>query len=116
VNDSTSDYSIQKNRLFIRHARNGAVTSYLIGSREIAGNCRFLPHENNALINVCSDVSDADTKKREVDGLRLAMRRFDLDCGLAVTLNQSETMPVPEGEIEFLPYRRWALETERWCG
>ena len=24
------------------------------------------------------------------------MRRFDLDCGLVVTLNQSETMPVPE--------------------
>ena len=46
---------------------------------------------------VCSDVSDADTKAREVDGLRLAMRKFDLDCGLVVTLNQSETMPVPEG-------------------
>jgi len=44
------------------------------------------------------------------------MRRFDLDCGLVVTLNQSETMPVPEGGIEFLPYQRWALETERWCG
>jgi hypothetical protein len=71
------------------------------------------PH---ALINVCSDVSDADTKAREVAGLRLAMRRLDLDCGLVVTLNQSETMPVPEWVIEFLPYRRWALETERWCG
>jgi len=67
-----------------------------------------------ALINVCSDVSDADTKKREVDFLRIAMRRFDLDRGLVVTLSHSETMPVAEGVIEFLPYRRWALETERW--
>jgi len=50
------------------------------------------------------------------DGLRLAMRRFDPDQGLVVTLNQSETMHVPEGGIEFLPYRRWALEVARWCG
>ena len=62
------------------------------------------------LINVCLDVSDASTKAREVDGLRQAMHHFNLDKGLIVTLNYSETMPVDEGIIEFLPYRIWALQ------
>lgn len=103
-----------ENAVFLDLIRAGCEIYRLMDKKEVD----FLiwkgtaPH---ALINVCSDVSDADTKKREVDGLRLAMRKFDLDRGLVVTLNQSETMPGAEGVIEFLPYRRWALEVERWC-
>jgi hypothetical protein len=33
-----------------------------------------------------------------------------MEHGLIVTLNYSETMNVEEGVIEFIPYRRWALE------
>jgi len=62
------------------------------------------------LVNVCLDVSDASTKAWEVDGLRRAMGHFGLDKGLIVTLNDSETMSVDEGRIEFLPYRIWALQ------
>jgi hypothetical protein len=65
--------------------------------------------EPGALINVCLDVSDADTKKREVEGLRNAMHGFNMKRGLIVTLNYSETMHVEEGMIDFIPYRRWAL-------
>ena len=51
------------------------------------------------------------------NGLLLAVsHRFSSDRGLVITLNQSETMHVAEGVIEFLPYRRWALEVARWCG
>jgi len=101
-----------ENAVFLDLRRAGCEMYRLMDKKEVD----FLiwkgtaPH---ALVNVCSDVSDADTKKREVDSLRIAMRRFDLDRGLVVTLSHSETMPVPEGVIEFLPYRRWALETER---
>ena len=66
-----------------------------------------------ALINVCLDVSDADTKKWEVDGLRNAMHKFNLDNGLIITLHHSETISVEEGVIEFLPYRRWGLKRGR---
>ena len=104
-----------ENAVFLDLRRGGYEIYRLIDKKEVDFLIRkgTTPH---VLINVCSDVSDADTKAREVDGLRLAMRRFNLDCGLVVTLNHSETMPVSEGVIEFLPYRRWALETKRWCG
>ena len=62
------------------------------------------------LINVCLDVSNALTKAREVDGLRRAMGQFDLDGGLVLTLNHSETMSLDKWMIEFLPYRIWALQ------
>jgi len=102
-----------ENAVFLDLRREGCEIYRLMDKKEVD----FLIWEGTApraLINVCSDVSDADTKKREVDGLRIAMRRFDLDRGLVVTLSHSETMPIAEGVIEFLPYRRWALETERW--
>jgi len=102
-----------ENAVFLDLRRRGCEMYRLMDKKEVD----FLIQKGTApraLINVCSDVSDADTKKREVDFLRIAMRRFDLDRGLVVTLSHSETMPVAEGVIEFLPYRRWALETERW--
>ena len=63
-----------------------------------------------ALVNVCLDVSDAKTRKREVDGLRRAMGEFHMGKGYIVTLDHAELMDVEEGVIEFVPYRRWAME------
>ncbi len=100
--------------------REGCEIYHLIGRTEVA----FLilkgtaPH---ALVDVFPDVSDADTKARVIDGLLLTVRMSDPDCGRVVTLNQGETMPVPEVGLEFLPYRRlgswdcevvWIVEPE----
>lgn len=63
-----------------------------------------------ALVNVCLDVSDAKTRKREVDGLRRAMGEFHMEYGYIVTLDHAELMDIEEGVIEFVPYRRWAME------
>ncbi len=101
-----------ENAVFLDLRRSGCEMYRLMDKKEVD----FLIWKGTApvaLINVCLDVSNADTKKREVDGLRNGMRRFDMDRALVVTLNRSETISVEEGVIEFLPYRKWALQKGR---
>ena len=98
-----------ENAVFLDLRRKGCEIYRLMDKKEVD----FLVWKGTkpaGLINVCLDVSDASTKAREVDGLRRAMHHFNLDKGLIVTLNYSETMSVDEGIIEFLPYRIWALQ------
>ncbi|MEA1893888.1 MAG: ATP-binding protein [Euryarchaeota archaeon] len=101
-----------ENAVFLDLRRSGCEMYRLMDKKEVD----FLIWKGTApvaLINVCLDVSNADTKKREVDGLRNGMRKFDMDSALVVTLNHSEMISVEEGVIEFLPYRKWALQKGR---
>lgn len=98
-----------ENAVFLDLRRKGCEIYRLMDKKEVD----FLiwdGTETVVLINVCLDVSNASTKAREVDGLRQAMHQFNLDKGIIVTLNHSETLSVDEGTIELLPYRIWALQ------
>ncbi|MBT1161013.1 ATP-binding protein [Bifidobacterium sp. SO1] len=62
------------------------------------------------LIQVCLNMEDDKTRRREVSALQAAMRRFDLRSGTIVTLDRDETIAVPEGEINVVPAWRWLLD------
>ncbi len=61
------------------------------------------------LIQVSCDVSDEKTRLREVPALHAGMRRFDIEEGTIVTLDDEETIEVPEGTINVVPAWKWLL-------
>ncbi len=98
-----------ENAVFLDIRRMGLEVYRLMDKKEVD----FLIWKGTAplaLVNVCLDVSDTKTRTREVDGLRRAMHAFEMEKGYIVTLNHTEIMDVDEGVVEFVPYRRWALD------
>ncbi|MDR0944649.1 MAG: ATP-binding protein, partial [Bifidobacteriaceae bacterium] len=63
-----------------------------------------------ALVQVCADLRDAQTRGREITALETAMGELGLDQGTIVTLRDSETIKVEAGTIEAVPAWRWCLE------
>lgn len=62
------------------------------------------------LVQVCWDVSDPDTRARELAGLTEAMGLFGKDEGLVITRDHEETVEVGAGTVSFVPLWRWLLE------
>ncbi|MFO8051832.1 MAG: ATP-binding protein [Thermoplasmatota archaeon] len=62
-----------------------------------------------SIINACLDISDENTKEREIKGLREVMKEYGRDTSFLVTLRENEEITVPEGSIKMVPYRQWAL-------
>lgn len=96
-------------------SRQGAVCRLLFqeaGSRHeidfVVGDALMM--EAYRLIQVCWDLSDERTRRRECNALRAAMRRFSLDHGMIVTADHEETIPIAEGVIEAIPAWRWLLD------
>lgn len=65
--------------------------------------------EVSDLIQVCYDMSEPSTRKREVSSLRKAMDEFGLGHGTIVTPNEEGTEEVDEGEIRIVPMWKWLL-------
>lgn len=62
------------------------------------------------LIQVCRDLSNFKTEKREVSALLKAMTVFDLNEGLIIT-NEYENEEITKGRtIKFVPLWKWLLE------
>lgn len=69
--------------------------------------CDFIIREKERIteaIQVCYELND-ENRKREIDGLQLAMKRFRLKKGVIITLNQEEAT----GNIEKIPAIKWLL-------
>lgn len=66
--------------------------------------CDFILHENNhitAAIQVCKDLSDPETEKREYNGLLHAMQQYQLKIGLILTENTNVDKIVESNDQEF---------------
>lgn len=63
-----------------------------------------------ALINACLDIAQETTKEREIDGLKEAMKQYNHNLAILVTLGERDRLEVPGGIIEIIPYREWAME------
>jgi len=57
-------------------------------------------------IQVCYDLNE-DNKTREINGLRKAMKKFNLNQGIILTFNQEDEINVDEGKILILPVWKW---------
>lgn len=74
--------------------------------------CDFVIQEGISiveLIQVCADMTDPTTRKREIKGLSKAMKRFDLTRGLILTDDEFDDVDVDvdEGKIAIRPVWYW---------
>lgn len=73
------------------------------------GACDFVVKEKNKVthaIQVCTEVSQ-ENLPREVNGLVEALRFFDLEEGIIITMNQEDEMIQDEKKIHLIPAWKW---------
>jgi uncharacterized protein len=66
---------------------------------------------NKKLVQVCHDMSNPTTAKREIDALSEAMQELNLSTGIIVTRSQKNTISVTNGTIQLIPAWEFLLET-----
>jgi predicted AAA+ superfamily ATPase len=74
--------------------------------------CDFLIEENNRItfaIQVCYDLSNEKTKKREIAGLLKAMNLYNTKQGYILTLDIDDELIMDEKKIEIIPVWKWLL-------
>lgn len=69
-------------------------------------------NKKNTLIQVCWDLADKKTKKREVDGLNKAMEELKINEGLILTHDSKDEILEAGKTINILPTYRWMLDYE----
>ncbi len=80
--------------------------------RDAKSECDFVIKENNKIaqvIQVAYDISNADTKKRELKGLISACKKFHLDRGVIVTYDSEDEFMEEGIMIEVIPFYKWVL-------
>ena len=73
------------------------------------GECDFVVKEKNKVthaIQVCAEVSQ-ENLPREVNGLVEALRFFDLEEGIIITMNQEDEIIQDEKKIHLIPAWKW---------
>ncbi|MFH1438999.1 MAG: ATP-binding protein [Candidatus Woesearchaeota archaeon] len=61
------------------------------------------------LIQVCYDISEPNTKKREFDSIITAMEYFKLNKGIIITKDYENEEKINEKTIEYIPIWKWML-------
>lgn len=96
-----------ENLVFLHLLRRNREVYYHSEKKE----CDFVVREGNGIpeaIQVCFDLSDPNSRKREIEGLLEAMRRYGLKKGLILTWDEEESMD----NIEVKPAWKWMLEND----
>lgn len=61
------------------------------------------------VLQVCWDITNKKTKKREIKGLITALKTFNLKKGIIITEDYFGTEIVEEKKITFVPLWKWLL-------
>ncbi len=91
-----------ENILFIHLLAQGNEVFYWKNRHE----CDFIVFLNGKVvnaINICMDINDEKTKKREVEGLLDAMKKFKLREGIIITDDHMDTEKYGKMTLEFIP-------------
>jgi len=67
----------------------------------------------NKLLQVCWDIENKETRKRETESLIKAMREFKLNEGLIITEDYEGEEKIKDKEIKFIPLWKWLLRDEK---
>ena len=105
VSFSSNKGRMLENCVFLELRRTGKDVFYFKGEKE----CDFLVKEKNAItmaIQVCHEVNE-DNKKREIDGLVEALKKFDLQEGVILTQNQEDELEISGKHIKIIPAWHW---------
>ncbi len=80
--------------------------------KDTKSECDFIIKENGKIISalqVSYDISDEDTKKRELKGLLKACEKFGLNKGVVITFDTEDEIEKNEVLIEIIPFYKWVL-------
>jgi len=97
-----------ENLVFIELKRRAKSVFYAQNGYE----CDFLIEEQNRItlaIQVCYDLDNEKTKKREISGLIKAMDLYQLQEGQILTLDTEEVLILENKRIEVIPVWKWLL-------
>jgi len=102
------DGALLENLVFMHLRRHGLTPAYCVTSSgtEIDFVFHTSQEDELELVQVCWDLSDSKTRKREVQSLLLAMRELGSRHGTIVTWLDEET---PGGGIDVVPVWKWLL-------
>jgi predicted AAA+ superfamily ATPase len=105
VSFSANKGRMLENCVFLELRRTGKEVFYFRENKE----CNFLVKERNEIvmaIQVCYELNE-DNKKREIDGLAEAMKKFDLPAGTILTFDQQDELEISGKTIKICPVWRW---------
>ena len=100
--------SILENAVFLELKRRNKEIFYFEDGKE----CDFVIKLGRSIthaIQVTDNLSNPLTRKREIEGLKLAMGRFNLSKGTIVTLDSEEDIKEHDKIIHIIPYWKWLL-------
>jgi hypothetical protein len=63
------------------------------------------------LLQVCYDLSDPSTYKRETSALEVAMQELSISSSAIISYNQSNKIKTPTGVIDVIPAWEWLMES-----
>ena len=74
--------------------------------------CDFLIKEgkDKKVIQVCFDITEPETKEREINGLCMAMEKFNLKTGIIITSDFETKEKINNKTIKFIPLWKWLLQ------
>jgi len=100
--------SVLENLVFLELIKSGKKVTYYSNNFE----CDFLLIENERVcgaIQVCFDINDTDTKKREEKSLIYACKEFKLKRGLILTMYDEQKYILDGIDIEIMPAYKYIL-------
>lgn len=99
-----------ENIVFLELKRRGFEVFYYLSknNKEVD----FVARKDNKLnlFQVCFNMENADTKKREVESLKVAMLELKKNIGYILTDNEEYEISFENGKIVVLPAYKWLLE------
>ena len=107
LNFSANKGHVLENLVFMELKRRNMESYYYSDKNE----CDFVVKDGPriyAAIQVCYSL-DNGSRKREIDGLAGAMKKFRLNKGVILTMEQEEEIVVKGGKIRVVPVFKWLL-------
>lgn len=78
--------------------------------RDQQSECDFIISNKGKItqaLQVCYDVTEQETKKREVKGLLTACKNFDLDTGTIISYDSDDEFVQEDIKIKIIPFYKW---------
>lgn len=95
-----------ENQVYIELRRRGFSPYFLKRNTEVD----FYVPEKELLIQVSYRIEDPDTYQRELKGLKLAMKEFNIAHAWIITFDEEKEIAIDEGLIHVIPAWQWLLE------
>ncbi len=110
---TSSDHGrLLENAVFLELRRRGSEVWYYRSRNNLETDFLIEPGHPQ-LIQVCYDMQNLQTRKRVISSISAGMRELNLNKGIILTKNDTETISVPEGIIQAMPVWKWMIDLPR---